>query len=113
MPPSPPLMYGTTAPPNDTVNQAGGYAADVDPAFTDGGDAHFAVWGRQLAQDVGQIAEMVSTYQPDYLLVELGFNDVGWFISDAQGTLESMVDFINNARSAVSTSLDQATRGFQ
>jgi lysophospholipase L1-like esterase len=43
---------------------------------------------------------MVAQYQPDYLLVELGFNDVGWFISDAVGTLQSMSTFISNARAA-------------
>jgi lysophospholipase L1-like esterase len=43
---------------------------------------------------------MVSQYHPDYLLVELGFNDMGWFITDTQETLENTVTFINNARSA-------------
>lgn len=43
---------------------------------------------------------MVSQYQPDYLLVELGFNDVAWFITDAQGTLNNIVTFVSNARSA-------------
>lgn len=43
---------------------------------------------------------MVATYQPDYLLVLLGFNDIGWFISDAEGTFESMETFIGEARAA-------------
>lgn len=43
--------------------------------------------GRQLAQDQDLIKEMVSTHDPDYLLVLLGFNDMGWFISDAGGKL--------------------------
>lgn len=98
-PPTPPQLFGVSTPQSTTVNQDGGYAADVNSAFTGGGGAHFFVWGRQLAQDVGQIAGMVSQYQPDYLLVEQGFNDMGWFISDAQGTLNNMVTFINNARS--------------
>jgi lysophospholipase L1-like esterase len=43
---------------------------------------------------------MVAKYNLDYLLVLLGFNDVGWFISDADGTLRSMEAFINQARAA-------------
>lgn len=43
---------------------------------------------------------MVTTYQPDYLLVLLGFNDIGWFVSDARGTFESMITFIGEARTA-------------
>lgn len=99
-PPTPPQLYGMSTPQDTTVNQEGGYAADVKSTFTEGGDAHFSVWGRQIAQDVPQIAGMISQYQPDYLLVALGFNDMGWFITDAQGTLNNMVTFINNARSA-------------
>ncbi|KAK4074554.1 CAZyme family CE3 [Trichoderma aggressivum f. europaeum] len=45
---------------------------------------------------------MVSQYQPDYILLELGFNDLGWFVSDALGTIQSMTTFIQNARAAKS-----------
>jgi lysophospholipase L1-like esterase len=53
-----------------------------------------------LAQQAGLIRGMVQTTQPDYLLVLLGFNDVGWFVSDAEGTFESMEKFIGEARAA-------------
>ena len=43
---------------------------------------------------------MVATYEPDYLLVLLGFNDIGWLVSDADGTFESMKTFISEARAA-------------
>jgi len=46
------------------------------------------------------MASMVATYQPNLLLVELGFNDIGWFVSDAYGLLNCMGNFINNARAA-------------
>lgn len=61
---------------------------------------HFSAWGRQLAQQKYLIRGAVETYQPDYLLVLLGFNDVGWFISDAEGTFESMASFVAEARMA-------------
>jgi hypothetical protein len=37
---------------------------------------------------------------PDYLLVELGFNDLGSFVSEADGAIANMKTFIANARSA-------------
>lgn len=50
--------------------------AGIDPDFD---RDHFAVWGRQYAQDVPLIEDQVATYQPDMLLVALGFNDMGWY----------------------------------
>lgn len=52
---------------------------------------HFAVWGRQTAQDIPLIREVVAKYKPDILLVLLGFNGMGWFVSDSPGTPNSMV----------------------
>lgn len=69
----------------------------VDPNFD---SDHFSAWGRQLKQDADLIRDMVATYNPDYLLVLLGFNDMGWFVSDAEGTFESMKLFISEARAA-------------
>ena len=37
---------------------------------------------------------------PNYLLVELGFNDIGRFVSDPAGLLVTMENLITNARSA-------------
>jgi hypothetical protein len=104
--PSPPAPSSTGSSSDATgpVSQEGGYNVDIpsDSGFFTRGHAHFAVWGRQLAQDVGLIQSIVATYQPDYILLELGFNDMGWFISDAAGTLNSMTTFINNARAGKS-----------
>jgi hypothetical protein len=69
----------------------------LDPDFD---SHHFSAWGRQLLQDCDLIQDMVAKYQPDYLLVLLGFNDMGWFVSDADGTFESMKTFISEARAA-------------
>ncbi|KAH8803580.1 hypothetical protein F5884DRAFT_888954 [Xylogone sp. PMI_703] len=98
-PPSPPVLYGETAPASPIITVGSGYAAGVDSAFI-ANDAHFAYWGRQVAQDALVIADMVREYVLDYLLVELGFNDLGWFVSDAFGTLDSMLSLVTNARSA-------------
>ena len=35
----------------------------------------------------------------DLILVELGFNDMGWYYSDCFGTIVNMENFVNNARS--------------
>ena len=100
-PPSPPGLQD--APDLSVYNElhpdqitTGGYAAGTGSFDSD----HYSAWGRQLVQASFLIGEQVATYQPDYLLVALGFNDVGWFISDAQGTFESLLTFINEARDA-------------
>ncbi len=61
---------------------------------------HFSVWGRQAAQDKNLIKDQVARYQSDLLLVGLGFNDMGWFVSDSAGTLDSMETLVNEARAA-------------
>ena len=90
--PSPPPLQGQVA-VSTPVSTNGSYTAAFD-------SNHFCLWGKQLAQDAELIQEMVATYQPDCLLVELGFNDLGWFVSDEAGTIASMVTFIANARAA-------------
>ncbi len=56
----------------------GGYAPDNALEFMHNGSAHFCHWGKRVSQDVTQIQEVVQIYQPEYLLVELGFNDLAW-----------------------------------
>lgn len=99
LPPQQVQLLDTTAP--DTPKTSGGYAEDVDPAFLSNCN-HFAAWGRQLAQDKALIHDQIIMYQPDILLVELGFNDMGWFVSGVNGTLKSMKNFIDNSRAAKS-----------
>ncbi|KAI0127496.1 SGNH hydrolase-type esterase domain-containing protein [Xylariales sp. AK1849] len=96
-PPSPTLFQGEKAP--TTLSVDGAYSKEIpsDSNFFKN-TGHFAVWGRQLGQDVPLIGEVVSTHQPDWVLVELGFNDIGWFASDAAGTINNMKKFIDNVR---------------
>ncbi|KAH8897348.1 SGNH hydrolase [Thozetella sp. PMI_491] len=82
-------------PPLEKVN--GGYALDIDPAFLESGSAHFAFWGRAAWQVEEMIAEQIRKYRPDYVLVELGFNDLGW-TSTVPKTIISMGHLIANAR---------------
>jgi hypothetical protein len=49
------------------------------------------------AKDV--IATHVTTYAPDYLLVELGFNDLGWGVNSPAGVLSDFEWFVYHARS--------------
>ncbi|XVV08552.1 GDSL-type esterase/lipase family protein [Actinoplanes sp. CA-131856] len=62
--------------------------------------AHFAQWGRQAHQAMGDIRGQVATYRPDYLLVELGFNDLGWGVSNPDGLIGDMKNLIAQARAA-------------
>lgn len=99
-PPTPAPRQGQSSPdPVLDFTQGRDYASDIGTGWDTG---HFAAWGRQLAQDKGQIRQMVAEYQPDILLVELGFNDMGWWVSDAGGTLSSMDTFVSEARAAKS-----------
>lgn len=75
----------------------GGYAIDVSLDFD---KDHWSVWGRAVIEDVDLVGSYVKTYDPDYLLVMLGFNDMGWGFSDAEGTFQSMTNFVTNARAA-------------
>ena len=78
----------------------GSYATGVPDAFAAMG--HAAYWGRQAFQDKSLISGWVEEYQPDYILCLLGFNDMGWFVSDAEGTLESVQTIVDDARAAKS-----------
>jgi lysophospholipase L1-like esterase len=97
MPPQPPRLVGAP-PPSDAPQTNGGYAPEVESSAFD--RDHFSVWGRQIVQDNSLIRGQVATYKPDLLLVELGFNDLGWFVSGPAGTVQSMETFVEQARLA-------------
>lgn len=92
MPDSP----GSNVPESDY--KAGGYANGFDSDFISSG--HAALWGRQAAQTEKTIQGWVSQYKPDYLLIMLGFNDLGWFVSGPDGLMNSMGNIVGQARSA-------------
>ena len=101
---SPPRPPGVIEEPEDLDNKAdvgGGYAEDTEKEWASQ-DFHFSEWGYQAAQAKDAIYEHVKTYQPDYLLVALGFNDMGWLVSDAAGTLQSIEALVDIARRAKS-----------
>ncbi|OBT62629.1 hypothetical protein VE03_08513 [Pseudogymnoascus sp. 23342-1-I1] len=68
--PAPPPLYGV-APPTSLIKSSGGYA------------------GRAAAVDKGLIQDVVAAHQADLMLLMLGFNDMGWFYSDAQDSRET------------------------
>ena len=76
---------------------SGGYHDGVTPGW---GSKHFSLWGQNAAQVKALIKPEVVKYKPDYLFLELGFNDIGWFVSDPAGTLSSMHSIVTNARAA-------------
>lgn len=81
----------------DLVVTTGGYSRSVSHDFD---KYHSSHTGRQVTQAKETIREEVETYQPDMLLVMLGFNDMGWCVAGAEDTLERMSTFIENARAA-------------
>ncbi|MCR8945160.1 fibronectin type III domain-containing protein [Streptomyces sp. OUCMDZ-4982] len=96
-PSRPPLQGENPGASLDEPDTSGGYAQGADPAFD---SDHFGVWGRQAMQDKKLIRGMVAQYKPDLILVGLGFNDMGWFVSGPGGTLDSMKTLVDEARAA-------------
>ncbi|MET7784041.1 GDSL-type esterase/lipase family protein [Streptomyces sp. NPDC005388] len=106
-PQPPPLVESAQDPPPpqpDPSQFTGPYAQTDDPAFVQGDSGHYAMWGRPLGDDVGTIelvmaAQGAQGHLPDVLLVELGFNDIGWQGAGA-GLADTMKKFVDNARKA-------------
>ncbi|MFF3517520.1 GDSL-type esterase/lipase family protein [Streptomyces sp. NPDC002573] len=106
-PEPPPLVENPPAPPPaqpDPSQFTGAYAQSDAPGFVQGDSGHYAMWGRALGQDVGTIelvmaAQGAQGHLPDVLLVELGFNDIGWQGAGA-GLVDTMRKFVDNARNA-------------
>ncbi|KAB8236592.1 uncharacterized protein BDW43DRAFT_323679 [Aspergillus alliaceus] len=94
--PALPALYGQKPLPGKP-KMSGGDAADVSLDFD---KDHFAVWGRAAAVDKELIYDVLSTHPADLTLLMLGFNDMGWFYSDAEGTLDSIHTLVSNACSA-------------
>ncbi|WP_370963754.1 fibronectin type III domain-containing protein [Amycolatopsis sp. cg9] len=69
----------------------------ADPAFT---QYHDAIWGESLGGAAARVEGDVGAHHPDYLLVLLGINDLGFGMSDPAGTEASLRTFIANAREA-------------
>ncbi|KAI1839515.1 hypothetical protein JX266_014274 [Neoarthrinium moseri] len=93
--PSAPLFPNEAATDYST---RGGYAPGVTGDFVNWG--HASWWGRKASESMIQVNTWVSNYQPDYLLVLPGFNDLGWFGSDAYGLIGNIGALVENAREA-------------
>ncbi len=75
----------------------GYYNRRVNPAFSGtGARRHDALWGWTYRQAKEHITQDVSAYRPNYLLIELGFNDVAY--NSQAGALADAKILINKAR---------------
>lgn len=92
-----PPPFANEPEPQPPKRQEWGYAEDVDQEFQSG-CRHFATWGYQAAQAKEVIADVVSDSRANFLLLMLGFNDVGWFVDDADGTLRSIEQIVQRTR---------------
>ena len=91
-------VSGQPLPPDDYGDPTDGYYnSRVKAAFTGtGASSHDALWGWSYHQAKGHIAQDVSAYQPTYLLIELGVNDLG--SNGPAATLADAKTLIGNAR---------------
>lgn len=62
--------------------------------------ANLAQWGWTLHQAKDVVGPATLRYQPDYLLIELGFNDLVFGLSSPAGLVDEMHTLIINARKA-------------
>jgi lysophospholipase L1-like esterase len=97
-PPSPPPLYGSPSSSTPAATN-GGYAKGVDAAFLSNCN-HFSLWGRPMAVAKGLIQGVLEQTEADLVLLMLGFNDLGWFYSDANGLVSSTSTFVSSARAA-------------
>lgn len=96
-PPLPALKGSLNFPAQSPAN--GSYAKGISPDFLKN-TKHFAIWGRACAQDVSLIHDVVVDAQPDLILSMLGFNDMGWRITDGKGTFDCTTTLIERYRLA-------------
>lgn len=91
-------VNGQTPPADNYGDPTDGYYnSSINAAFTrTGASSHDALWGWTYHQAKDHIAQDVSAYQPTYLLIELGFNDL--LYGSPAGTLADAKALIDNAR---------------
>lgn len=94
-------VNGQTPPADNYANPTDGYYnSAIDSTCTVlGACSHDALWGWTYNVAKNHIAQDVSAYQPNYLLVELGFNDLA-FLNGPSGALADAKSMIDNARAA-------------
>ncbi|KAK1573908.1 fibronectin type III domain-containing protein [Colletotrichum navitas] len=94
-PPQPSASEPEPALDSNVPIDLGGYAAGV--IFD---SCHFSIWGLQATQCKNLVRDQVERFRPDYMLVMLGFNDMGWGVADAEGTIAAMEQLIYRIRAA-------------
>ncbi|MER5945808.1 GDSL-type esterase/lipase family protein [Streptomyces sp. NPDC001904] len=67
----------------------------ADPEFD---RDHDAQWGRPYVQEKDVIEEKVAEYEPEYLLVLLGINDLFWYGVQPEQFAANLHEFLDNAR---------------
>jgi hypothetical protein len=81
----------------NNVTNVEGDCSYADPKFEDANDA---VWGLTLFSQIDTIGATVTTYQPDYLLVLLGLDDIYWYGISQPDMAANLASFIAAARTA-------------
>lgn len=92
--PSDQPLFGGKDDPEETRTW-GAYHPSTDPAFV---GKHFALYGRPAWQMVDVIQAQVETYNPDIVVLHLGFNDLAWWGVPPVELVERMAWLIFNAR---------------
>jgi lysophospholipase L1-like esterase len=81
----------------NNVTNVQGDCSYADPRFENASDAQ---WGMTLHAEMTAIGAKVSTYQPNYLLVLLGVDDIFWYGISQPDMAANLASFIAAARAA-------------
>ncbi|KAI1818407.1 hypothetical protein GGS20DRAFT_528484 [Poronia punctata] len=92
--PQPPRFPGEPE-PVDPMTSVGRFASGVSSRLR-----HASWWGRQAKQTKDTIHDWVDRHRPDFLLLLLGFNDLGWFINGPDGLIGDIGQIVQHAREA-------------
>ncbi|WP_433553333.1 SGNH/GDSL hydrolase family protein [Micromonospora zamorensis] len=94
----PPTLQGQLPEPETESTRFGGEYDKRAETFDD--DEHFAMWGQQAAVAKSLIQYQVQQQKPDLILLGLGFNDLGWSVTNPKDTVDSMKMLVDRARDA-------------
>ncbi|MBQ1009933.1 hypothetical protein KBX53_02995 [Micromonospora sp. M51] len=94
----PPTLQGQLPEPETESTRIGGEYDKRAETFDD--DEHFAMWGQQAAVAKSLIQYQVQQQKPDLILLGLGFNDLGWSVTNPKDTVDSMKVLVDRARDA-------------
>jgi lysophospholipase L1-like esterase len=87
--------------PDPYPHDGGVYAPDVSSEFLARGTGHGAAWGRPVYWTRTTAAEWAEQYQPDWIMMLMGYNDFAWMdrkLDDVVDDIKGTIDVLRRVR---------------